>query len=511
MTLARRVATNAATALGLQAGLMLLGLAATAVFVRVLGLERYGAWAVLTAVVAYGGILELGLGVSLVRRVAALHAAADADGLAKALGGTLAATAVLGLCGGVLLVAASGLIAGAVRVPAALSDEFVTALRVSAVTVWLAVPCAALGAVPMALQRLDAVVALEAGVTSVVLAAQIAVAVTGGNLVGLALVAAGGRAVSLAGRAVLARRLVGPLALEIDLAYPFWSELGRFGALKVVHQLASLLVQHLDRLLVALFLSAGTVAFYAVPLDLAQKLLVVPSNVSLAFYPAACAAAAPSERSTFYFLYERTSRAVAVATFPLAMVLVVFAGPILSFWVGPAVAARSADLLRVLAAAYALMALTAIPSNAADALNRPEISARYSIAGLAINVTLAVILIPRLGIMGSGLAILGNLVLQAPWFVRAVTRTIVGAPLWPYALRAIGQPLVPAAIAGAVLVGAVATGLARGPAGLAFAALAGGAAFLVAVRWIGLFNVAEGEVLAELPGGRLLRWLAGSP
>ncbi|MDP3775469.1 MAG: polysaccharide biosynthesis C-terminal domain-containing protein [Gemmatimonadales bacterium] len=510
MTLARRVAANAATALGLQSGVMLLGLAATAVFVRALGLERYGAWAVLTAVVAYGGILELGLGVSLVRRVAALHAAGDHGALALAVGGTVTATSVLGILGAVVVFVAAGPIAAAIHVPSYLGAEFVAALRVSAVAVWFAVPSAALGAVPTALQRLDAVVALEAAVTSGVLAVQIGVALGGGDLVGLAVVMVLGRVVSLAGRALLARRLLGRLTLRVNLRYPFWAELGRFGALKVVHQLASLLVQHLDRLLVALFLSAGTVAYYAVPLDLAQRLLFVQSNVSLAFYPAACAAAAPSERSTFYFLYERTSRAVAVATFPLAMVLVVFAGPILSLWVGPAVAARSADLLRVLAAAYALMALTAIPSNAADALNRPEISARYSIAGLAINVTLALILIPRLGIIGSGLAILGNVVLQAPWFVRAVTRTIVGAPLWPYALRAIGQPLVPAAIAGAVLVGAVATGLARGPAGLAFAALAGGAAFLVAVRWIGLFNVAEGEVLAELPGGRLLRWLAGS-
>lgn len=508
MTLARRVAANAATALGLQSAMLVLGLAATAVFVRLLGLERYGAWAVLTAIVAYGGVLELGLGVSLVRRVAALHAAADRSGLKLALGATVTATSALGAVGAVLVLAAAPVIARAVGVPAALTGEFVLALRVGALAVFLAVPCAALGAVPTALQRLDAVVALEAAVTSAVLAAQIGLVLGGGGLVGLALAMVAGRAASLAGRAVLARRLLGGLELRVSLRYPFWAELGRFGSLKVVQQMASLLVQHLDRLLVAVFLAAPTVAFYAAPLDLAQRLLLVQTNVSSAYYPAACAAAA--DPSGFRRLYERTSRAVAAATFPLAMVLIVFAGPILSVWVGPEVAARSATLLRVLAVAYALMALTAIPSSAADALDRPEIAARYSLAGLAINVTLAVILIPRLGIVGSGLAILGNVLLQSPWFVRTVTRSVVGIPLGPYARRAIGEPLLPAAIAGAVLAAAAAAGLARGAAGIAAVAVGGAAAFVLAVRWLHLFDAAEGEALAELPGGRLVRWLTGS-
>ncbi len=508
MTLARRVAANAVTALGLQSALLVLGLAATAVFVRFLGLERYGVWAVLMAIVAYGGVLELGLGVSLVRRVAALHGAGDRSGLSLALGATVTATAVLGAAGAGLIMVAAPLIATVVRVPAGLVAEFVLASRVGAVAVFLTVPSAALGAIPTALQRLDAVVALEAAVTSLVLAAQIAVVLAGGSLVGLAAVMVVGRAASLVGRVALARHLLGGLGLRVRLRYPFWAELGRFGTLKVIQQIASLLVQHLDRLLVAVFLSAPIVAFYAAPLDLAQRLLMVQTNVSSAFYPAACAAAA--DRPAFLRLYERTSRAVTAATFGLAMVLIVFAGPILGAWVGPEMAARSANLLRVLAIAYALMALTAIPSSAADALNRPEIAARYSVAGLAINVTLAVILIPRFGILGSGLAILGNVVLQAPWFVRAVTRSVVGVPLWPYALRAIGEPLVPAAVAGAVLAGATAAGLSHGAAGLVASAAVGTVAFALAVRWLHLFDAAEGEVLAELPGGRLLRWLAGA-
>jgi len=185
----------------------------------------------------------------------------------------------------------------------------------------------------------------------------------------------------------------------------------------------------------------------------------------------------------------------------------VLARPILNAWVGPAIAARSTDLLRVLAIAYAGMALTAIPSNAADALGRPDIAARYSLASLAINATLAVVLIPRYGIMGSGLAILGNVLIQSPWFVRAVTASVVRAPLGAYLRRAVVEPLLPAAIAAAVVWPGVALGLARGLPGVAALVAAGTIAFGLAVRWLRIFDAAEREIIAGLPGGRVLRWL----
>jgi O-antigen/teichoic acid export membrane protein len=508
MSLARRLAANAATALRLQLGLAVLGLIATSVLVRALGTERYGAWALIGVIVAYGGLLELGLGVALVPRVAALLDRGDRTGLARALGAAVAATSALGLMGAGVLWVASEAIGIVVRVPAPQIAEFVTALHFGAISVCLGLPGVALGVVPTALQRLDLLLRLEAAVALGTVALQVAVALAGGGLVELAAAGALGRAASLAGRALQARHLLGGLELRLDPRYPFWSELGRFGAIKVVQQLASLLVLHLDRLLIALILSASAVAYYAVPLELAQKLLFVQTNVSLAFYPAACAAAASRDRTTLSSLYERTSRLVAVGTLPLAAVLVVLAEPVLGAWVGEPFSTRSADLLRVLAIAYAAVALTAIPSATADALNRPEIAAYYSVAGLGLNVALALLLIPRLGIMGSGLAILGNALLQAPWFVRAVTRDVVGVPLRGYAARAIGKPLVPAVVCGFVLAAAAAGGLTRG-IGLALALAAGFAAFVAALRAFGVFDAAEGRLLGQLPGGRAIQWLAG--
>ena len=248
-------------------------------------------------------------------------------------------------------------------------------------------------------------------------------------------------------------------------------------------------------------------AYYTVAVELAQRLLVIQGNVALAYYPAACAAV--SDRDTFTRLYLRTSRVVALFTLPLALGLAMYAAPVLRVWVGEPFVVTSASLLRVVALAYGAMALTAIPASAADALNRPEVAARYSVVGVGLNLVLALALIPPLGAVGAGWALAGNVVLQSPWFVRRVTRDLVGVPLLRYTREVLAEPLMPAAVTAMALVAVLALGRSRGPTDLAIAMTVGGAAFSLAVRLLGTFDAEERRFVAGLPGGRVLRWVVG--
>ena len=515
MHLGTRLARNALTALQGQAAVSVAALITTGILVRALGAAQFGAWSLIGAVAAYGALFDLGLGVALVRRAALAHTAGDRHGLLRALSAALLATTLLGVVAALTVVLLAEPLATLLRIPAPGRADFVLALRVTGVAIGLTLPGVALGAIPTALQRMDMVIRLETAVALVTLTAQACLALTGGTLTALACAAAAARLVSLVGRAWLVRRLIPRAALRVEWGYPFWPELGRFGLLKLVHQITSQLVLHIDRFLVAALVSVPAVAYYTVAVELAQKLLVVQSNVSAAYYPAACAAAAASDRlQAFRQLYRRTSRGVALLTLPLAAALAVLAAPVLHVWVGAAFADASTDLLRVLAVAYAGMALTAIPAGAADALGRPDVPLRYGLVSIVLHVALALLLIPHWGILGAGFAILGNVVLQTPWFIRTVTRRLVGIPLVSYAWRVIGGPSLPALALALVLIlvlGATsAAGFAAGPVALALGAGAGVVSYLTAVRFLGTIDADERRVLAGARGGRLLLWLTGS-
>lgn len=500
-TFGRRVALNAAAAFGGQAFIALLGLLATGVFVRVLGVEQFGAWSLVIAVLAYAALLDLGLGVAVVRRVAGAHASGDRAALGGAVGSSLAATALLGLAAGATMALVAEPAATLLRVPDALRGTFVAAMRISALAAALTPAASALGAVPAAYQRLDAVVRLDVLVTGLVLAAQGVAVVLGGGLVAMAWLLVAGRALALAGRWYVARRLMGDVPLA-GRGYPFWRELGRFGMLKVVHQLLSQLVLYADRLLLGALVSLEAVAYYTIAVELAQKLLMVQGNIAQAYYPAACARS--GDAAALRQLHGYASRAVAVLTLPAAAVLAVFAAPLTAAWVGAEVAGQSAGPLRVLAVAYAGMALTAVPAATADALNRPEISVRYGLVGVLINLGFAILLIPPLGAVGAAWAVLLNVVLQTPFFIRTVTARLVGADTARYARRTVLEPLLPT-LALAAAVAAVAVGMAPlGAVRWALAALAGAAAFVLVLRLAVPLDADERLFVGGLPGGRVV-------
>lgn len=504
-SLARRVAANATAAFASQATILLLGLATTAVLVRTMGAARFGAWSLVMALTAYLGLLDLGLGVALVRRVAT--AAGDDSGsqIARASAAALGALTILAVAAGFGLVLAAAPLSQWLGIAEADRHEFVAAVRIGAVGAALALPGVALGAIPTAFQRLDSIVRLEAVVSGCVMVAQVALVLAGGGIAVLAAAFSAGRAASLIARVLLARSLLGELGWRLDPTYPFWKELGRFGALKVVHQLSSHVVLYLDRVLVGVLVSVEAVAYYTVAVDLAQRLLMIPGNVGAAYYPAACAAV--NDRGAAGSLYVGSSRAVALLTLPPAFGLALLAGPVLRTWVGAEFVGPVAGLLQVTALAYGAMALTAVPAAAADAHGHPEISARYGVAGVALNLGLALVLIPKFGTLGACWALAGNVVLQSPWFVRRVT-DLVGVPLAQYARSVLIGPLVPAAAAAAAIaVTSFALGPAGGAASLFAGTAAGAAAFVAAGRLLGTLGPHERGFMAAVPGGKLLRWV----
>lgn len=420
-SLGSRVARNAASAFGGQVGIAIMGLVITAILVRAVGPARFGGWSLITAVIAYASLMDLGMGVALVRQVAEAERRGDRRGAGEAVGAALLFTLTAALATAVLIWLLSAPAAGWFNIPAEARAEFVRALRISGFGAALAVPAAALGAVPQAFQQLARVVRLEVWVTLAVMITQAAALLAGGGLEWVAWAFVAGRLLSLAGRWRMARALLDGAALRAGWAYPFWDTLGRFGMLKLAHQLMSQVVLYLDRLLVGIFVSVEAVAFYAVAMEAAQRLLMIQSNVSQAFFPAAASLA--GNRDAFADLYRRSTRVVALATFPAAFILAVLAGPLIHVWVGPAFA-PAADVLRIVALAYAVMSLTAIPAAAADALNHPGLSVRYGMLSVAINLALALALIPRYGAVGAAVAVAGSIALGTPPFLLAVGRLV---------------------------------------------------------------------------------------
>jgi O-antigen/teichoic acid export membrane protein len=173
----------------------------------------------------------------------------------------------------------------------------------------------------------------------------------------------------------------------------------------------------------------------------------VVGAVAVAFLPAASALHGREDHERLLELYLRATKVVAILGLPLASLLVVFAHPILRFWIDPQFADKGALTLQVLAVGYGINIFSTIPAIASDSLGRPGVTTAFSLVSAGLNIALSLILIPRYGIVGAALAIAINSATLVPYFVWYVHRHVLGFPIRTVVTQSIAGPAAAAALA----------------------------------------------------------------
>jgi O-antigen/teichoic acid export membrane protein len=297
---------------------------------------------------------------------------------------------------------------------------------------------------------------------------------------------------AVAAFAVLARRLLPEIRLRPGFDRATFRMLARFSLLKFANNVSTNTVMQIDKVLVGALLSLAAVGYYFVPLQLAQRLTTVVGAVAVAFLPAASALHGRADRERLVELYLRATKVVAVLGLPLASLLVVFAHPILQFWIDPHFADKATLTLQALAVGYGINIFSTIPAITSDSLGRPGVTAAFSVASAALNVCLSLLLIPRFGILGAALAITINSVVLVPYFLLYVHRHVLAVPVALVVRRSIAGPLAAAALSWVPML--MLRGLVNGPATLVLALVLGFCAYLVMTLVVRVYDATDREV-----------------
>jgi O-antigen/teichoic acid export membrane protein len=486
-------ARNVLSNVGAQAWLLVLAFVTTPVLIAGLGTDAYGVYALVLVLVGYFAFLDLGLGTATIRHLAQHAGSGDRDALERTLRTAVSAYLVLGAAGATAIaLSASVLVDALFDVPGGLRGAATTALFLAAVGFAVNMPLAVLGAVPNALQRIDLANALNVVLATLGAGGAVALVASGYGLEAIL-----GWSVCLSGVAFvafhrLARRLLPGVSFRPGFDRAALRDLTSFGLLKFANQLSVQTVYHLDKVLVAALVGVGAVAFYVVPVSVAQRLTGLVATVSTAFLPAATQLQAAGDRERFRELYLRSERVVALVALPVGVLLVVFAEPILDLWLGAEFAERSAWPLRFLALGYSLSALGTIPAVACDALGRPGVTTAFSLGGAVFNVTMCALLIPRHGIAGASLVILLQGLVSLPLFLLYVHRRVLGVPLLELLRRSLARPVAAAGLAAVVMM--LLLPLAGSLAALLAVLALSFVAYVALARLVGAWDPAESAV-----------------
>jgi O-antigen/teichoic acid export membrane protein len=190
-------------------------------------------------------------------------------------------------------------------------------------------------------------------------------------------------------RAPLRARIDGKLVREM---------LG-FGGKSYVQTLAASLHNRVDQYLIAFFLDPAQVGFYAVAVNLTALLLKVPDAAGTVLYPRLAAAAehemhAATSRACRYTIFITAAAAVGYALFGGIVVRLLF-GARFEAAIQP---------MRLLLPGAVMMSLYLILTRNFTSRNRQQVNIVAAVGALTLNVGLAWVLIPRLGIAGAAIS-----------------------------------------------------------------------------------------------------------
>jgi len=384
---------------------LLVALAAVPVLLRGLGEVRFGilglVWIFLTVFSDFG-FHRAGT------RFLARSLGADApEDLSRIAWITVGAQIALGVTLAVLLAASSRILVESVLLvaPEAREEARGAFLLLAAATPILTVGAAFRGFLE-ATQRFGVLNLIRAtGSTLTYLLPAVAV-LLGWGLVSIVLLLIGVRVLLLVGFYVAGRDLVvrrseprGPGSRTLVAR-----EIFAFGGWATVSTVISPLLVYLDRILLGTLVSVAALGLYTAPSDLVVRIFLVPGSIAATLFPAVSSFQGQGRRLDLALMARKALGAISATVGPVALVLLIFAGPLLRLWLGPHATPETVLALRILAPGVLASSLAFVPFSVLQGVGRADVTGKLHLIELPLHVALAWFLITRWGIAGAASA-----------------------------------------------------------------------------------------------------------
>jgi O-antigen/teichoic acid export membrane protein len=407
----------------------LAGFICVPIVVRGLGADGYGLLALVTAFTGYLGLMELGLGQAIIRYIAYYRELGHGATVVAITRRAAAWFTGIGVVGGVLLYALTPwLVKDVLKVPAGLQGTALTVFHLSSLNFFLGMLITVAAALLPAFLRFD-LMALMTAVTGTIASVGPAVLVfLGYGLTEVVIFSIVLNVAALGGYAFFIVRLY----RRLDLAQGVpWKEVRRpvmrFAGVTALTQVHMVISQQTSRVVVGIAGGTASAAYYQVPSVLSSNVNAMLSKVAQVIFPTGSQLFARDDHAGVRSLYLRTSRVFFLLNATVTMGMIVFAYPLIRYWVSPEFADKGSIALAIFAVAQMLNAVTMSASNFNLSAARPSINLAFSLVGSVVNLGLVYPLTVKWGVPGAAAAGLAGTI-NVPFFLWFTHRRVLKVP-----------------------------------------------------------------------------------
>ena len=371
-----------------------------------LGVDMFGLWSLIFAVVWLFGLLDLGFATAAMTYVAELTASGDHAGRNEVLATLLVIYGVLGAICLALVATLAGPASGWFALSPDQAQPFTLALWLIGTVVAINFPASLVKAILIGSGRMHLVNGIELVITLVNAALIVILLEAGLGLVG---VAAATAATMLLGPLVmlpLAIRLTPGLSASPRLfSRSRVRELLGFSVYFFIANVAVLIILRIDPVVIKAFLTLGAVAVYAVAAKIAEYTYLLNKQFSNALMPLVSQSKGAGDTDTVRRILVDGTRFLLAIAVPFIALLFFYADAIVVRWMGPEFA-ESVPLLRILLLAVLFSSIQLNAANVLGMTGEHRLVA-FAMGGSAVlNLILSIVLIQRFGLTGVALGTL---------------------------------------------------------------------------------------------------------
>ena len=409
--------------------------------VRGLGDTAYGIWVLLTSLVGYMGLLDLGVRGAVTRYVARHHAAhedADSSRIASA------ALAIFAMVGAAAIVVAA-ILAFIVLPSFNLPTEFLAVARavmlLGGVTVALSLIGGVYGGVVAGLQRFDVLSGTEIAAEVIRAALVIAALRSGAGLLALAAI----QLTIAAARALAFKATSRRLYPELVIGLKGWGrtelrEVFSYGAFSSALNIAGSIVYYANSVIIGAFLPVYQITYYSIGGSLTMYARTVVSAFSQPVTPRISALERERTRAELTNVVLDSGRLAALALLPIAITFQLRGASFIGLWMGPSYAEASGRVLSILTVALWVGAGRQVTFASMLGLNRHRRLVPYFGLEAVINVLLCIAWVRPFGIEGVAWGMTLPNVVQALVVLPLLLRSELGTPVTRTWLAHLGRP-----------------------------------------------------------------------
>ena len=366
-----------------------------------LGNVAYGVWVLAVGVMAYLGLLDLGMQSAVLRFVSKGHTQNDHQGASEAISAALWVRLQISALILLLSVGLAAVFPLVFKVPAELAGDARKAIFLIGVTTAITMSVGVVAGVLSALNRYDLQNYLSMVQTAVRVIGVVAVLRTGHGIIAIAVCELIAVLVYNALLVWVAHRLYPQL--QILLNKPKRETLKRiwtYSSYAFLTTVAVQLIYQTDTIVVGKFVSVAAVTYYAIAYSLCAYTSQAINSMGATFVPAASTYEAAGDTNSLLMLYKNGTRATLAVSLPILITLMVRGRSFIGLWMGPQYSHSSGTVLIILCSALLFAFANRTAQAIAFGVEKHKMSAIWAIGEGVTNLALSIVLGRRYGIYG---------------------------------------------------------------------------------------------------------------